>query len=186
MTVFDFAAILERTERRVEIDLLGAGPKTVDELRSIAGRLKLKYQNQLERKIQRHLQQQERTSATPASSSGGIAASLTSPNKVTEVFSQAGSMAGGLFAKIKTAPGFPIPSLPRKEDPSKPMAAATATTPMAPEPAPTIVALPPLEEKPAPTSTLADEGDWVGTDIKSATDAISNFSIGDEDDEDML
>ena len=69
MTVFDFAAILERTERRVEIDLLGAGPKTVDELRSIAGRLKLKYQNQLERKIQRHLQQQERTSATPASSS---------------------------------------------------------------------------------------------------------------------
>merc|ERR1711935_1215450 len=59
ITVFDFSTILERTERRVRDDLLGAGPKTVDELRSIEGRLRIKYKNQLERKIQRAKQRSE-------------------------------------------------------------------------------------------------------------------------------
>ena len=63
MTVFDFATILERTEKRVERDLLGAGPKTVDELKSIAGRLRLKYQTQLDRKIQRAQQKEQQEKA---------------------------------------------------------------------------------------------------------------------------
>mmetsp|Transcript_24716 Transcript_24716/g.36888 ORF Transcript_24716/g.36888 Transcript_24716/m.36888 type:complete len:162 (-) Transcript_24716:87-572(-) len=41
---------MSRTENRVEHDLLGAGPKTVEELRSVAGRLRIKYQKALERK----------------------------------------------------------------------------------------------------------------------------------------
>ena len=60
VTVFDFSTILERTEKRVRDDLLGAGPKTVEELRSIAGRLRVKYANQLERKIQRAKQKHEK------------------------------------------------------------------------------------------------------------------------------
>uniref|UniRef100_A0A7S1CV80 ELMO domain-containing protein n=1 Tax=Cyclophora tenuis TaxID=216820 RepID=A0A7S1CV80_CYCTE len=50
VTVFDFPQILEKTERRVRDDLLGAGPSTVDELKSIAGRLRLRYQAQIEAK----------------------------------------------------------------------------------------------------------------------------------------
>ncbi|KAI2498575.1 ELMO/CED-12 family [Fragilaria crotonensis] len=50
VSVFDFAEILERTERRVRDDLLGAGPSTVEELRSIAASLATKYQHQLEEK----------------------------------------------------------------------------------------------------------------------------------------
>jgi len=48
VTVFDFAEILKKTEERVQYDLLGAGPKTVDEMKSIANRLKLKYKTALE------------------------------------------------------------------------------------------------------------------------------------------
>mmetsp|Transcript_14866 Transcript_14866/g.21955 ORF Transcript_14866/g.21955 Transcript_14866/m.21955 type:complete len:326 (+) Transcript_14866:1-978(+) len=43
VTVFDFPFILERTEKRVRDDLLGSAPKTVEEMKSIAGRLKVKY-----------------------------------------------------------------------------------------------------------------------------------------------
>jgi hypothetical protein len=157
--------ILERTERRVRDDLLGAGPKTVGELRSIAGRLRVKYQNQLERNIQHAEQQNQRQAEREAA--GGPA---TPQKNVAHVMAQAGNMAGGFFQKIKTSPGF---SLGRKEE--KP--AAT------PEPEPTIVAIPPEPAANADTMSTStfDEGDWAGTDIASATDAISNFSIGDED-----
>lgn len=52
VTVFDFHAIMERTERRVKDDLLGAGPKTVQELRDIAERLRKKNLREMERKEQ--------------------------------------------------------------------------------------------------------------------------------------
>eukprot|EP00538_Stauroneis_constricta_P000773 CAMPEP_0119549904 /NCGR_PEP_ID=MMETSP1352-20130426/3532_1 /TAXON_ID=265584 /ORGANISM="Stauroneis constricta, Strain CCMP1120" /LENGTH=523 /DNA_ID=CAMNT_0007595603 /DNA_START=1036 /DNA_END=2607 /DNA_ORIENTATION=+ len=187
VTVFDFSMILERTERRVRDDLLGAGPKTVSELRSVAGRLKLKYQHQLERRIQKAEQQNLRQLEMEA-------AGITSPqNKMNEVMAQAGNMAGGFFSKMRTGPGF---NLNKK----KAASLATQSAPIidqAPEPAPTIVALPPApapapasaaipsEEKPAaaPSSGGASsDADWLGTDIASATDAISNFSIGDDDD----
>eukprot|EP00559_Dactyliosolen_fragilissimus_P004668 CAMPEP_0184860810 /NCGR_PEP_ID=MMETSP0580-20130426/5616_1 /TAXON_ID=1118495 /ORGANISM="Dactyliosolen fragilissimus" /LENGTH=605 /DNA_ID=CAMNT_0027358051 /DNA_START=89 /DNA_END=1906 /DNA_ORIENTATION=- len=46
VSVFDFAEILSRTEQRVEHDLLGAGPSTVQELRDIHAKISLKYKKQ--------------------------------------------------------------------------------------------------------------------------------------------
>lgn len=43
VTVFDFSEIMERTEKRVGDELLGAGPRNVDELRATARRVKSKY-----------------------------------------------------------------------------------------------------------------------------------------------
>jgi len=43
VTVFDFSEIMERTEKRVGDEVLGAGPQTVDELRDVARRVKSKY-----------------------------------------------------------------------------------------------------------------------------------------------
>jgi len=43
VTVFDFSEIMERTERRVGDEVLGPGPRNVDELRAIARRVKSKY-----------------------------------------------------------------------------------------------------------------------------------------------
>ena len=43
VTVFDFSEIMERTEKRVGDEVLGAGPQSVDELRAIARRVKSKY-----------------------------------------------------------------------------------------------------------------------------------------------
>lgn len=42
---------MERTERRVRDDLLGAGPKTVSELCALAEKLQIKYRSHLERRI---------------------------------------------------------------------------------------------------------------------------------------
>lgn len=50
VTVFHFTHIMETTEKRVRDDLLGSGPKTVEEMRSIRGRLKVKYLKQLEKR----------------------------------------------------------------------------------------------------------------------------------------
>lgn len=41
--MFDFSEIMERTEKRVGDEVLGAGPQNVDELRAIARRVKSKY-----------------------------------------------------------------------------------------------------------------------------------------------
>jgi hypothetical protein len=165
---------LERTERRVRDDLLGAGPKTVEELRSIAGRLRIKYQKQIDRKIERALLQeqqqlQQQHNGKPAGP----------PQQMKDVMGKASNMAGGLFAKMKN-PGFP--NFNKQAEP-KPTAAAAES-----EPAPTIVDLPPPTYiTPAPTSNNSStDGDWAGTDIAPATDGISNFSIGDEDEDDIL
>jgi hypothetical protein len=47
VTVFDFAEILTVVEERVERDLLGAGPKSVQELRALYQRNKVRYQKLL-------------------------------------------------------------------------------------------------------------------------------------------
>ena len=60
MTVFDFAEILSRTEKRVHDDLLGSGPKSVDELRAIHSRNFTKYMKALERKEQLAQRQYDR------------------------------------------------------------------------------------------------------------------------------
>ena len=47
VTVFDFSAILAKTERRIQYDLLGAGPRSVAELYEVHTKVKLKHQQQL-------------------------------------------------------------------------------------------------------------------------------------------
>lgn len=204
MTVFDFSTILERTERRVRDDLLGAGPKTVGELRSIAGRLRLKYESQLERRVQRAMQHQksleEGTTSTTdidndvaAAAAGGGGAPTVPNHQFKEVFDKAGgaagamagaagAFAGGFFAKVKSS-GATFGNF----NPGARNRAASSSSSAAADPAPTIVDLPPV---PSPTTVEApaqeSEGEWAGTDIASATDAISNFSIGDDEEDDML
>lgn len=50
VTVFDFSTIMGRTEKKVRDELLGAGPRTVDELRSISERIRHKFVLDMERK----------------------------------------------------------------------------------------------------------------------------------------
>lgn len=72
--MFDFSLILERTEKRVERDLLASGPTSVEELRSIAAKLKYKYQSQLDRKRQqaeKQLQKEEQQPTTVEKTASG-------------------------------------------------------------------------------------------------------------------
>jgi hypothetical protein len=188
VTVFDFSTILERTERRVRDDLLGAGPKTVEELRSIAARLRVKYHQQLEHKIRRAKQQEENSSEGMTISSP---VKIAPPPQMKGVMDKATNIAGDFFAKVK------IGKIPNCFNGS---GVEPSPTNSAPETAATIVDLPPLNDTPMPTesvaasavvcappkapSTAGSDGDWTGQDLKPATDAISNFSIGDEDEDD--
>jgi len=55
VTVFDFTEIMERTEKRVGDEVLGAGPRNVDELRAVARRVKSKYLMRIQLK-EKHLE----------------------------------------------------------------------------------------------------------------------------------
>ena len=204
VTVFDFSTILERTEKRVRDDLLGAGPKTVDELRSIAGRLRIKYQNQLERKIQRAKEHNE-VGGDSNSGVGGDDSSnnaFVPPVQMQGVMNKATNMAGGFFAKAKSSKfrsSF-MDNFNTRGSKTNVGTESEVTTA-------TIVDLPPLNDtptaaaaaattEPATTTTsnstssgnfsaTSSEGDWVGVaDIAPATDAITNFSIGDDEEDD--
>jgi hypothetical protein len=240
VTVFDFAHILERTERRVEDDLLGAGPQSVQELRVIHGRLKTKYSAQLEVRLHKL------AGTTPGA--GTAAAAGTSPGSNTEAptastaspgFSKAQVLqhatglasgasafagnAGNWFAKM-TSPGFspvktaqvsqsqPTPSYAPTmvTIPRTPIGASTAATtdflcptptnaatpePSTTPPTPVLSAIPseatlpesPAAAAPANMTDADSDGDWCGTDIASATEQVSNFSItGDDEDDDFL
>lgn len=167
VTVFDFAEVLERTERRVRVDLLGAGPKSVEELRSVAGRLQLKYRQQSEAKERRQL----------AATGGGSKSDL---GKVTvdKAVARAGSavsgatnMAAGVFEKMKTTristPTFALGSNKKAEDN---------------EIKPTIVDIPPVETN----INSAVEDDWMGITKSDTLPTSSQFRIDDDDDDDLL
>jgi hypothetical protein len=229
VTVFDFAHILERTERRVEDDLLGAGPQSVQELRAIHGRLKTKYSAQLEVRLHKlaGTTPGAGTAAAAGTSPGASSptASAASPglskekvlHHATGLASGASAFAGNAgnwFAKM-TSPGFspvktaqvsqsqPTPSfaptmltIPRTpvgasaETPTDflsptPTNAVTSTAAEPPEPPTPILSAIPSE---ATNMTDGDsDGDWSPTDIASATEGVSNFSIaGDDEDDDFL
>ena len=55
ITVFDFTEIMERTEKRVGDEVLGAGPRNVEELRAVARRVKSKYLMRIQLK-EKHLE----------------------------------------------------------------------------------------------------------------------------------
>jgi hypothetical protein len=238
VTVFDFCHILERTTRRVEDDLLGAGPQSVQELRVIHGRLKTKYSLQLEARLQKLAG----TNAAPGTSSAAAGTGTTlggsgsgsptarSPNNAastsagappgnvktqvlqhaTGLASGASALAGNFFSKLKTTGFAPVKTTPSQ--PPTPPSAGTGTPTVF---APTVVDIPPpaaaatkdflsgsplnatattaAPEPSAPTNTNtfmtdvdSDDGDWSGTDIQSATEGVSNFSIAGDDEDDSL
>jgi hypothetical protein len=69
VTVFDFAEILSRTEKRVNDDLLGGGPRTVDDLRAIHTRNCTKYMRAMERKENQARRTLERSQSKGSTSS---------------------------------------------------------------------------------------------------------------------
>ena len=95
VTVFDFPIVLETTEKRVGNDLLGAGPKTVEELREIHARLKVKCQKELELKEKKALVTAGSPEPVLPPSPGAAAMSASG------VLESAGTAAQDVFAKFK-------------------------------------------------------------------------------------
>jgi hypothetical protein len=78
---------MERTEKRVEKDLLQAGPKSVEELRAIRVRLKQRYKAQLQRIKQRaeqQIQKQEEKEASEIATAAETAPENTETNATNE------------------------------------------------------------------------------------------------------
>ena len=67
VTVFDFAEILKIVEQRVELDLLGAGPQSIQELRTLYQRNKIKYEKLLKYRLGKRS-----STGSSAPSSGGL------------------------------------------------------------------------------------------------------------------
>ncbi len=106
VTVFDFAEILSRTEKRVNDDLLGAGPRSVDELRTIHSRNYTKYMRAIEKKEQQAKRAVER--AIERSKSSGAMGGGDTMNSTEELMKgMAGNVgnvigsAGGVISKFK-------------------------------------------------------------------------------------
>jgi hypothetical protein len=188
VTVFDFAHILAVTERRVQHDLLGAGPTTVAELRTIHARLKQRYSTLLQQRCPttttvgdgtNNSTGEDNPSPFAQSPSATTARSTTSPldalhevpgvgkAALVSVGTTATQWAGNVWNKL------PKPGWTPGNPPSSPSGS---------EAQPTLVNLPPK----APDASTEDDNDWAGTDIAPATDAVSNFSIGGDDEEDFL
>lgn len=189
VTVFDFSEILSVTDKRVQYDLLGAGPKTVEELRAVHARLKLKYQKELQQRLNISPDEEERVEARADSNAANKANEVRDQvfRRASGLASKTSSLAGGLFSKLK-APGFAPLSRSSVTVPAtaassvEPSAATTSTESTAP---PSEDATPDTDTTPSskpPANKEDDEWDQV----QNATDAVSNFSIGDEDDDEDL
>ena len=212
VTVFDFSHILSVTEKRVEFDLLGAGPVTVQELRLVHRKLQAKYQLQLEKQLQRI--RQEQMGETTTTTTAGLTPEPTRlPQQDTTLKEQLtkqatglgaaasglGAAATGLFSKIKQ----------QRQQTTENVAAAPATLTTA-MPQPTLAELPPSFALPVQTnnslmtetitfgnSTVPPQPDFLSGDVedeeedgwanvKGATEQVSNFSILDDDEEDLI
>jgi len=194
VTVFDFSMIMERTEKRVERDLLGAGPKSVEELRAIRVRLKQRYDAQLERTKQRvdqQLQQEQKQQEDKAvedstgdvtdrkdveTTPGGISGiSVEDARKVGEVVSRANNVACGattmaveMLAKIK-----------KPEFKHLRKAEYSSTNEVSQQD----LGSPHVEPDLMAFSASDEDGDWVQSPMQAPTEAIEHFSI---DEDDML
>ncbi|CAJ1930637.1 unnamed protein product [Cylindrotheca closterium] len=185
VSVFDFALITERTETRVRDDLLGAGPKTVEEVHAIAGRLRVKYKVQLEKRIERARQQEEHAN-------GGTAPAP----QMKDVVGKAAGLAGGIAVGAAGVAGGLVSRFQGggKEEGSVPVAEEEAPPPIAEESSPTMgFATPPQEDESKDVVVEEVEGDWLGSDnppvaepaTEPVTDDFAKFSIED-DDEDIM
>lgn len=202
VSVFDFAEILECTERRVRDDLLGAGPSTVEELRSIAATLTTKYQHQLEEKERKagismannnNRNNPVQNAVAGASNIAGSAVAGAS-NIAGSAVAGASNMAAGMFEKIKSAKL----SNPLSRNQQQQNNTETAT-------GPTIADIPPLDAV-ASQRTMVDllsgnnegdtatiENDWMGVSkddfalfppagAANTASPPSHFSIDDDED----
>lgn len=184
VTVFDFAHILSVTEKRVEHDLLGAGPGTVAELRAIHSRLKTRYKQQLTRKLE-SIQSKQMKEASNHDAPRIVPKELPQQvlQQATELGSKASSFAGKLFTKLKT-PGISMQSSTKVntneneavifEDDTEKKKDSTTNDEMEHQGASNN-----HDEK----ANNNDDSDWVETEVPVTTDMLGNFSIGDEDDD---
>ena len=207
VTVFDFSAILERTERRVQYDLLGAGPKTVDELRAVHAKLKAKYQTQLQQRLQTYQADRGaetipgKGTMTPSTATPQVPAAAADVrdqvlHRASGLAAGATSLAGSFVSRMNVpTAGNMLSGLRRStgsvvaasasDTPNTQVSQAVATAPIASAETTKVIQM----ESGAPAATTAAvddddmEGDWVRTDITAATDGVSHFSISDEDDE---
>ena len=177
VTVFDFSTILERIEKRVRDDLLGAGPGSVEELRIIHSRLQERYRKDLDRKLARAAEQQrKREEEANLEAANGVGATLEEPNRVEEVMGNVGNAvkgAVGVFSKMKT-PGFnalETPPTGEATPPTEQDATATATKSSTAS----------TEATPDLLSGSSDKGkDDVEAEEVAA--AVGHFSIDDDED----
>lgn len=207
VTVFDFPIILETTEKRVGNDLLGAGPKTVEELREIHAKLKVKYQQAIEEKEQKAC-----ATPSPSKSPPPPPAAAATPN----VLESAGSAAQDVFAKFSKSvspPAFlrktsdadksndkktdtdkknsrPTDVVTEEVDFQQPPTTTASSTPIAPPDLLTANSSPEQTTE-ATNSTSNAESGWanVTTDETTGevTTAVGEFCIDDDDeDEDDL
>lgn len=183
VTVFDFAHILSVTEKRVEHDLLGAGPNTVVELRTIHKRLKLRYKHQLLQKISRLKEKKSTIDEGRERDVSGTNPNTASPAEAARMLQQqvvqqatgfgnaASSFAGSMFSKIK-APGFN--SLQPTTRPSTESEAVVFENPSGGVADGKTGTVPPASEV---------EGEWAGAGVSRAAQQIGSFSIDDDDDD---
>lgn len=214
VTVFDFSLIMERTEKRVEKDLLGAGPKSVEELQAVRVRLKQRYKTQLQRLKQRaeqqlenQLLQQQQQSATDTADEennatgddqANIADATTNgvPAATGRIQEESRKVAGQVMNVASGATSMAAGVFAKIKSPVfNPLRKQAEQVPTDEESSrPTIVTtdLPPSLLEPdlitfSPNNdNIPDEdGDWVTSPMRPPTDAIEHFSI-DDDDDDML
>lgn len=161
------------TEKRVGDDLLGAGPKTVEELRSMAANLGMKHRTQLEEKekrYQKQLEEKEKQAAAPSSSAN--------------VLQGAGNVAQGVFSKFKEATSPVVfyrkpcdggEQPPPSEQQEKEEVTLDGDKTQA---APDLLS--------APVDSSTKEAGWanVSDGTTDVTTAVGEFCIGDVDDDD--
>lgn len=187
--MFDFALITERTETRVRDDLLGAGPRTVEELHAIAGRLRVKYKVQLDRRIERARKQEERAGGAVAGGTG------TTPH-IKDVVGKAAGLAGGIAVGAVGVAGGLVSRFQggAKEESTEPATEKQALPSTAEEAPPAMDFGTPRQEEDSKQDSTAEEveGDWLGSDNPPAAepasepvndDDFAKFSIEDEDED---
>jgi hypothetical protein len=174
------------TEKRVGDDLLGAGPKTVEELRSMAANLRIKYRTQLEEKEKRYQKQvEDKEKQAPAAP-----ATLSS---TANVLQGAGSVAQGMFSKFKEA-ASPVTFYRKSSDsgdgeqPPSTFTSAERKVSLDGDDRTQAAAAAPdlLSAASSSDSPMMKEAGWanVSDGTTDVTTAVGEFCIGDVDDDD--
>ena len=101
VTVFDFSEIMERTEKRVGDEVLGAGPQNVEELRGIARRVKSKYLLRIQLKEKHSLTGNNNGISGPVSPLGRQVPPIPSKEAVKNVTNSVIGGVGGFVSMLK-------------------------------------------------------------------------------------